>query len=208
MPVKDTEREYRAFEPLSVPNVDPQSTGYVVEGYASTFERYALFEMDGVTYSEQISPRAFDNCDFSDVIMQYNHSGPVYARTRNKTLKVEIDEHGLHIRADLSKTTKSRELYEDIATGLVDRMSFAFTVAEDHWDAETHTRHIDKVKKVYDVSAVSLPANPGTDIGLATRSAYDGYIEADKQEMLAKEARAKKAKMLELKIKLIAGNNK
>lgn len=204
MPVKDT-REYRYFQPLQANK--QEENGYTVEGYASTFEPYTLFEMDGIKYREQIARDAFSGCDMSDVIFQYNHDGAVFARTRNKTLTVEIDDHGLKIRADLSKTTKSKEMYEDIATGLVDQMSFAFTVAEDEYDTETHTRLIKRFSKIFDVSAVSVPANPGTEIGVATRSKFDGWINEEQQELLKRAAYAKRKKALELKLRLITNGD-
>ena len=103
----------------------------------------------------------------SDVIMQYDHSGKVLARTSNKTLNVETDERGLLMYADLSKSTAAKEMYEEIQVGLVTKMSWAFTVEDDEFDRDTRTRVIKKVKKVYDVSAVSVPANDGTDISLS-----------------------------------------
>ena len=74
-------------------------------------------------------------------------------------------------------------------------MSWAFTVAEDSYNKDTHTRTILKIKKVYDVSAVSCPANADTDI--SARSYLDGVIEAERREALAR-----RAKLIQLKIKL------
>lgn len=114
--------------------------------------------------------------------MQYDHSGKVLARTSNKTLILERDDKGLLIYADLSKSQAAREMYDEINNELVTRMSWAFTVAEDSYDRETRTRTILKVKKVYDVSAVSIPANDGTEI--TARSYVDGVIDIEKQELL------------------------
>ena len=171
MPYKPNERVYRSMalvEPAE--NENP----YRVRGYACTFERYLLYEdIDGPVF-EQISPHAFDNADMSDVILQYDHAGRVYARTSNGTLHLSVDDHGLMIDGDLSLTDGSRELHSEIKTGLITRMSFCFTVAEGHFDQATSTSVIDKIDKVFDVSAVSIPANPGTEI--ESRSAYDGEI--------------------------------
>lgn len=205
MPVKDT-REYRFFQPFQTRS-DDKGSGFTVAGYASTYEPYVLFSLDGVDYKEQIMPGAFNGADYSDTIMQYDHSGYVYARTRNGSLKVTPDDKGLYIEADLSKTTHSREIYEDIAAGNVDQMSFAFTVDREHYDPETHTRYIDSFLKIYDVSAVSIPANPDTSIGVATRSAFDGWIEAEKQELLKREAHERRKKALELKLRLITSGD-
>lgn len=171
-------------------------TDYYVEGYATTFNPYELYEYDGIKYYEKIDRNAFDGADFSDVIMQYDHQGRVLARQSNQTLIVEPNDEGLFICADLSKSDASRSLYEDIQNELVTRMSWAFTVAEDAYDKETRTRTILRVKKVYDVSAVSIPANEDTLI--SARSFFDGVIEEEKQELLER-----KKQQLKLKIKLM-----
>ena len=165
---------------------------FYVEGYATTFnDPYVLFEIEGNEYSEMVESNAFQGADMSDVIMQFNHEGRVLARISNKTLGVEVDEHGLFTFADLSKSNVARDMYSDISEGLVNQMSWGFTIAEDEYDNTTRTRIIKKVKKVYDVSAVSIPANPGTDI--SARSYFDGVIEVERQEL------ARKQKELELR---------
>ena len=153
-------------------------SNYYVEGYASTFDQpYELGrDLDNNPYYEVISSRALDGADMSDVIMQFDHSGMVAARQRNNTLLVQPDSHGIFIAADLGKTAAARELYEAIDAGLVDRMSWAFTVAEESWDNENDLRTIMRVKKVYDVSAVSIPANDATEI--SARACYNGVIES------------------------------
>lgn len=198
---KSDKREYRAMR-FQVREDSP----YVVDGYAATFQPYVLLRMDGVDYSERIMPRAFDMADLSDVIFQFDHAGKVYARSGNSTLEVAPDEKGLKIRADLSSTEASKELFEEIRTGLITKMSFGFTVEEDHYEADTHTRVIDRVRKVYDVSAVSLPANEGTEIGVSTRGWFDGVIEAAKQaERLA--ALGLQKRRMQTRIKLMEGMN-
>ena len=137
----------------------------------------------------------------SDIIMQYDHQGRVLARKSNGSLIVEPNDEGLFICADLSKSDASRSLFEDIETELVTRMSWAFTVAEDSYDRETRTRTILRVKKVYDVSAVSIPANEDTLIN--ARSYFNGVIEEEQQELLKRE---KQIKMLEIKLKLMEEN--
>lgn len=134
----------------------------------------------------------------SDIIMQYDHQGRVLARKSNGSLIVEPNDEGLFVCADLSKSDASRSLFEDIENELVTRMSWAFTVAEDSYDRETRTRTILRVKKVYDVSAVSIPANEDTLIN--ARSYFDGVIEEEQQELLKRE---KQIKMLEIKLKLM-----
>lgn len=154
---------------------------YYVEGYATTFDDpYLLYEFDGIKCYEIIDRNALDGADISDVIMQYDHSGRVRARTANGTLGIEPDERGLFTYADLAKSSAAKELYEDIASGLINKMSWAFTVADEDYDQKTHTRTIKRIKKIYDVSAVSIPANNGTDI--YARSYFDGLIEAERRE--------------------------
>lgn len=188
------ERQYRNCQEFR--KADTEEKKYIVEGYASTFEPYVLFSDGETDYSERIERTAFDAADMSDVIMQYDHEGRVYARQSNGTLQLMPDEHGLKIRADLSKTEGSRQLYEDISSGMITQMSFAFTVADDEYEQDTHTRVIKRVKRVYDVSAVSIPANPGTEI--AARNYFNGLIEAERAERLEAEERAKKIKRIQI----------
>jgi hypothetical protein len=164
---------------------------YEVRGYASTFEPYKMMTFDGVDYFEQIDPKAFDNADMSDVVFRIDHEGAVYARTSAGTVDVWTDEHGLATRADLSRTQKARELYEDIKAGNYPKMSFAFTVAEDgdSYDSATHTRTIHRIAKVFDVSPVSFPANPTTELSVSTRDYFNGVIEMEKAERLEREKR-------------------
>jgi len=170
---------------------------FYVEGYATTFERYLLWDFDDFKYYEQISPNALDGADLSDVIMQYDHQGRVYARNRNGTLGIGADSKGVFIYADLSKSASSRGLYEEISAGLVDRMSWAFTVAKhsvEKLDGASRLVTIEKVKKVYDVSAVSIPANDGTEI--SARGFAEARLLAERQRQLRLRAR-----LLGLKIK-------
>ncbi|MBM6897442.1 HK97 family phage prohead protease [Pseudoflavonifractor capillosus] len=191
-------REYRAMS-LLLPTAAGKriDTDYYVEGYATTFDQpYVLFEEDGVQYKEVIDRNALVGADMSDVIMQYDHRGSVLARQSNGTLVIVPDRAGLFVAADLSKSVAARNLHEEISNQLITKMSWAFTVAEESYDRITHTRRILRIKKVYDVSAVSLPANPSTDI--SARSWLDGVIEAERQERLAAEAAVRRAKKIKI----------
>lgn len=174
------------------------NTEYYVEGYAFDYEPYVLFEYDGVKVYEQIDRNALVGADLSDVIMQYDHEGRVLARVTNDTLVLEADDRGLFVLADLGLTDASRQLYEDIDKGLVNKMSWAFVVDEEYYDKETRTRHIMKIKKVYDVSAVSIPANDDTTIH--ARQAKDIY-----EDIVALEERERQKQKLRIKLKLIEG---
>ena len=176
-------REYRNIGAFDA------SGDYIVEGYASTYEPYEMMEIDGVKYYEQIDRHAFDAADMTDVVFLRDHTGRVLARTKNESIELSIDDHGLHQRTNLGLTEASREMHEDIAVGNYSQMSFSFVVKEDHYDRDTRTRVIDRIAKVYDISAVSFPANPGTDIGISMRDYFNGVIEAEKAERLEREKR-------------------
>lgn len=186
----NNEREFRSFAQIVQRDADDleENRQYIVEGYASTFEPYTLWTTeDGVEIKEQIEPDAFAETDFSDVVFRIDHEGPVFARTSNGLVSLNVDEHGLKTRIDLSKTEKARGIFEDIEAGMYPQMSFAFTVEREAWDRETHTRHVEKIGKLYDVSAVSFPANPGTEIGVSLRDRINGEIEAETAERLEAE---------------------
>lgn len=184
MPIRK-EREYRALAaPLSAQAATKRiDTEYYAEGYATTFDTpYLLYEFeDGTKFYERIDAHALDSADMSDVIMQYDHEGRVFARQSNKTLILAPDYKGLLVAADLGKTDLARGLYQDIEAGMITKMSWAITVAEESYDRTTRTRNILKIKKVYDVSAVSIPANADTEI--STRAFADRSYEQERQEL-------------------------
>lgn len=189
------DREYRAME---LRFQEAEEENFIVEGYASTFDTYKLATIEGKDYFERIEPTAFDEADMSDVVFRIDHEGKVYARTSAGDLEVWTDEHGLGNRADLGRTQKGRELYDDIAAGHYPQMSFAFTVAEDHFDKATHTRIIDRIAKVFDVSPVSWPANPTTELSVATRAYLDGVIQEEIAERLEREKREDQKKKIRI----------
>ena len=216
-----SEREYRNMTMEIREAVEgEEDQNKVVTGYASTFdEPYKLFTGEGWEYWETVERSAFDETDMSDVIMQYDHRGRVFARTRNNTLRVKPDERGLFIEADLGGTEIGRELYEEISGGYTDRMSFGFTVTGESEDKEQnedgiwiYTRHITKVGKLYDVSAVSLPANDGTSIAAdaVTRSIgdlTDGVIERIQAERLEEEKQRLEQRRAEVKARALQKEN-
>lgn len=186
-------REYRNMAPLVVQRAQDGEQNYHATGYATTFDvPYLLYEWDGIKYFEQVSSNALDGADLSDVVCRFDHDGHVYARTKNGTLKLTVDGHGLMTDIDLSTTEAARQMHEEIRTGLIDKMSWAFTVAEDSYNTETRTRTILKIKKVYDVSPVTFPADADTDI--SARSFIDGVIAKETAERL--ERRRKQMSLL------------
>ena len=202
MPAKIGEREYRRINSTAL---ELNDESMIVEGYATTFDNeYLLWDDGEYRLMESIDPGAFADADMSDVIMQYDHQGRVFARNRNNTLALMIDEHGLKIRADLGGTELGRQLYEEIKGGYTDRMSWGFTVANDEQTTEhdeanrryTIHRRITGIKKIYDVSAVSLPANDATEI--SARCLGEGVIAEARQELAAIEERKRKIKEIQI----------
>ena len=199
MPTKFDKREYRKIDVSVMETRKAEDGAMIVEGYAATFNQpYQLYSYSDFTVNEQIDRHAFDDTDMSDVIMQYDHEGRVFARISNGTLELSVDDHGLKIRARLDGTEIGRQLFEEIQGGYTSKMSFGFTVGEqkreETEDMENgHTtvlRTITKITKLYDVSAVSLPANDATEI--SARNTGDGLIAEVKQELLAIQARKRK----------------
>ena len=202
MPQLPNEREYRDFTLAVIEANETEDENMEVRGYASTFnEPYTLYEDDEIVIREQVSPRAFDNADMSDVIFQYDHQGRVFARMSNGTLTVVPDERGLAINANLGGTDIGRQLYEEIKGGYTTKMSYGYRVSGDTWEQKTlddgrllDLRTVTQISKVYDVSAVSLPANDGTSISVRTLT--DGEVERVKAERLAFELEKRKQELL------------
>lgn len=193
------ERQARLFEIQTREAPPPDDGGQrelYVEGYAARFNSpTVLFEFGGAEYKEQIDPHAFDDADMGDVIMNYNHGGKVVARTRNNTLEVRVDDVGLYIRARLDGTEEGRRLYDEIRGGYIDRMSFAFTIQEESFDKAALMWTVRKVKRLYDVAAVDIPAYDDTSIAARRAS-----VEADQREKQAALDSAKRKLALKCKI--------
>lgn len=213
MPKVET-REYRnmILEVLERADED-QDDRKVVAGYASTFnDPYTLYEDDDLIYEEQVADYAFNDANMDDVIMQYDHQGRVFARISNNTLTVAPDEKGLFIEADLGGTELGRQLFDEIAGGYTDKMSFGFTVDKDE-ELRTESedgrvrilRTITGISKLYDVSAVSIPANNGTSISVSTRSRIDGAIEDIRAERLEAEKMELERRRAEVRAKALGG---
>ena len=185
--------EYRALQDFSLVPRAEGSEEYRVRGTAVVFNTPTVIaEIDGIKYCEVIDRHAFDECDLSDGIMNYNHGGKVVARLRNRTLQLSITDRGVEIEANLGGTTAGRELYEEIDGGYIDKMSFSFAVQSESYDRDTHTRTILKVKKLYDVSAVDIPAYNETSI--AARSFFT--VEHEKEVAAVENAQRRKRLIL------------
>lgn len=208
MPMKN-DREYRDFT-LSIEKREEDEK--IVKGYATTFdEPYTLYEDEDYVIKEVIDSRAFEDTDMSDVIMQYNHEGRVFARLSNGTLKLATDERGLEIEANLGGTELGRNLYEEIEGGYTNKMSMGFKVDRnaDVWTKEvtdgktTEIRRVNRVLKLFDVSAVSIPANDSTSISV--RTLVDGEIEKLKAERLEAEELELARARAELRARVLGG---
>lgn len=201
----------REFRDMEIRAEGETTDEMVVEGYATTFdEPYLLWSEPGFRVFEKVDRDAFAGTDMTDVIMQYDHEGRVFARLSNNTLALHTDDHGLHVRALLSGTELGRQLYQEIKGGYTNKMSFAFTVAEDARDIQenkdtnetTITRTIKRIGKLYDVSAVSLPANPATAI--AARTYGEGVIAEAKAERQRAAEEKEHIERLKAKIRILA----
>jgi len=198
-------RQYRSMNVMEV-RTEGEEDKFIVEGYATTFnEPYILYDSRDWEYREQVDPEAFRECDMSDTIAQFDHTGKVYARTSNGTLQLSVDEHGLKVHMNLGGTTIGRELYEEIKGGYITKMSFGFTVEEDEelrtseGNKEVWLRTIRKIGKLYDVSVVSIPANDGTEV--SARSLVDGVIAKRSQEIEEQKRKEEEAKKAEAEAK-------
>lgn len=201
----DEGRQYRSFEGMEARAEEDGSMA--VEGYASTFNQpYMLFRDGNYEVWEQVDRDAFAEADMEDIILQYDHVGRVFARKSNGTLAVTPDEVGLRIHADLGGTELGRQLYEEIKGGYTTKMSFGFKVAEDRKEVTESDdevkvlRTITKIDRVYDVSAVSLPANDATSI--SARSYGEGVIAELRQELLLREEHERKRKQIKIMLDL------
>ena len=199
------DREYRNIMVSELETRDGEDGSMIVDGYATTFnQRYVLYDFGDYMVDEEIAPEAFDEADMQDVIMQYNHEGHIYARIRNGTLDLNTDSHSLHIRARLDGTEIGRRLYQEVKGGYTDRMSFGFTVAREERKTEEDKEHnriivhrrITAIKKLYDISAVSIPANDMTEI--SARRYGDGVIAEIEAERLAVKQRVRRISIIKL----------
>lgn len=201
--IEDKLNEGRQYRNIEVRALSANDDEKIVEGYATTFnDPYTLYSFEDYEVREQVDRHAFDEADIGDVIMQYDHQGRVFARTSNETLRLSVDDHGLKIRADLGGTEIGRQLFEEIKGGYTSKMSFGFTVKADERliteedNKTTVLRTITKIGKLYDVSAVSLPANDATSI--SARSYGEGVIAELTEEHRKAQERARRVQKIKI----------
>lgn len=180
----------------------------ILEGYAAVFDKpTVLFEDNGIEYKEVIDRNAFANTDMKKCCLKYNHESnvPVLARVRGGSLELSVDDYGLKFRARLFNTQTSRDIYELVKANGIDECSFAFTLAEngDSYDRLTHTRTINDINVLWDVSVVDHPAyTEGTMV--SARSFLEAEAEKENLEKLEAEQRANVLALEKAKLKLKA----
>lgn len=165
-----------------------------IKGYAAVFNSPETYG-----YTEIIAPTAFDEADMSDVVLRYNHNDSfmVLARTRNKSLKLDVDEKGLFMDATLQDDiTEHKNIFNAVKSKLIDKQSFAFTVEEDTYDYDTDTRTITKIGKLFDVSVVDQPFYNATDVSVARDINNSDFLA--RREQIRKE-HEEKQRLKELK---------
>lgn len=172
--------------------LDDENKDMIVEGYAVVFDSPATHG-----FTEIVDRNAFSITDMRDVCMKYNHldAVPILARTRNHSLELNVDDKGLKVRAKLIDTQSNRDIYSMVQSGLLDKMSFAFTVSKEEWDNETDTRRILEIDKLFDVSIVDVPFYDTTEV-------FARSLEEFKEEYNKKQEMELKKKKLELMLSL------
>ena len=140
----------------------------VLEGYAIVFDQETLIGDKEKGFIESIDRNALKNANMKDVPMKYNHDDSflIIARTRNNSLRLTVDDIGLKVRAELIDTDSNKDIYKMVKAGLLDKMSFAFTVSSQKIDrsGDIPKRTITGIDRLYDVSIVDLPAYDQTSI--------------------------------------------
>lgn len=186
---------------LSGVEIEEKDNVMRLTGHASVFNQPTLIcEINGIQYKEEIDKDAFNEADISKCCLKYNHSDhiPILSRVKGNKLKLETDAIGLRFDAELFNTTTSKDIYEIVQEGGLDTCSFAFTVKEESYNEETHTRKILKIGKLFDISIVDFPAYEGTDV--SARSFFEA--EAAKRKSLEDEELKRKRAILKLKLRL------
>jgi HK97 family phage prohead protease len=177
-------RAYPVDDYKAVTRAEGEKKGVI--GHAAVFGVTANI---GGWFYEVIERGAFDGADLTDVLFFVNHETKKIplARSRrnngNSTMTLGPDEVGLKVDADFDteNNAESKSLHSAISRGDIDGMSFMFRIKEDKWenlDTDMPTRRILKIAKVFEVSAVNMPAYSDTDISARDRAALDSARQA------------------------------
>ena len=178
-----------------------------VSGYAATFNQITtLYKIDGIEYKEVIHPDAFNGTDMKDCCLKYNHMNnvPILARTRGGSLKLSVDNIGLKFDAKLINTNSSRDIYTLVKEGVLDKCSFAFTIADGgiEVDRKTRTTTITKIEKLWDVAIVDNPAYESTSVSARTLDLVQMDIDNERVDIRKREDAKKR---IQIKSRIIGG---
>lgn len=198
MKINKDDLEYRFMKVNALEERDENgviSDRMIIEGYAVLFDTPQTYQYGDTTYTEQISRGALDNTDMKRTVLRYNHDDSVMAlaRVKNGSLVLSIDEVGLRVWAELLDTQTNRDLYKSIRNGLIDEMSFAFTVAKDgdKWTYEDDytkvTREITAIDTLYDVSVVDTGFYEKTSVYARALNHVDALKEEQNKRALELE---------------------
>ena len=146
-----------ATENLEVRADEQEQSKMIIEGYPIVFDKETYIDCGFDGWYEKVDRNAFANADMSDVALKYNHNDNVFilARTRNGSLTLKVDDHGVFIHAELIDTTTNRDVYEMVRSGLLTEGSFAFTVTSDTETVDENKavhRTITGIGKLFDVA--------------------------------------------------------
>ena len=200
------EREIRTFD-FEVRAEENEEHGHFLSGRPIVFGE----RTDLGWYDEVIERSALDTTDLKDVRFLVNHNVDMIPlarsrnNTQNSTMQMSVDENGMGIRVDLDteNNADARSLYSAVGRGDISGMSFMFTVDKDSWDdvdTDHPTRHIQSIRRVMEVSAVTFPAYSQTSI--QTRGLSDALdsakesLENERTRLREVERRRKKIKIL------------
>lgn len=160
--------------------------GKKISGYAIVFNKPSKPIPDGKSsFTEIIDPKALENTDLSDVVMLSNHdySKPL-ATVKAGTLKLDVDEKGLHFEATLPNTTDGADTFENVKAGNIDSASFRFANASDQWSKDENgniTRTITNIGDIFEISSVTVPAYDDSSVEVAKRS-FDQFFNSNKEK--------------------------
>jgi HK97 family phage prohead protease len=211
LPTKD-QKVIRSF---GMPDIRVADENGVIEGHAAVYNQRTNI---GDWFYEIIEPGAFDGCNFDDVLFTANHqvNEIPLARSRrnnsNSTLQITTDQQGLFVRAnlDIQGNSKAKDLYSAVSRQDITGMSYIFYVKDQRWenlDSDMPTRHIDKVARVVETSAVNYPAYLGTDINARDKAALDNAKLTLDNVRSQELDNSKTLELYKLKNEILGGNN-
>lgn len=149
----------------------------VIEGYALKFGKWSDTLGWYYPFRERLDSSSLNDTDMSNVVALFNHDQSQILGRTGVNVDLEVDNIGLKFRIKPTNTTISKDLIENIRSGVINQCSFAFTVAKaddaETWEENEETgvyeRTIYKIDRLYDVSVVTTPAYPDTEAVVGAR---------------------------------------